>query len=144
MNRVSWWFTRIRPKYTSGWLPASAHVRGVPDRANSWTHRFIVQSLKPGLYMDGKTPAFALRVRKRRKAWSLSNNRTKVRLGHYSDLKLAEARRRGFAALGTPVGENETSMTWVKNMLLDLRKPIANASAKEGRDIENDEGLRRP
>ncbi|MCA1530484.1 Arm DNA-binding domain-containing protein [Bradyrhizobium yuanmingense] len=94
--------------------------------------------------MDRKTPAFALRVRKRRKAWVVVNNRTKVRLGHYPDLKLAEARRRGFAALGTPVGENETSMTWVKNMLLDLKKPIDNASAKEGRDIENDEGLRCP
>ena len=82
--------------------------------------------------MDRKTPAFALRVRKSRKTWIVLKQPHQIRLGHYPDLKLAEARRRGFAALGTPVGENETSMTWVKNMLLDLRKPIDNASAKEG------------
>ncbi|MFK4535166.1 hypothetical protein ABIA00_003349 [Bradyrhizobium ottawaense] len=68
-----------------------------------------VQSLKPGLYMDRKTPAFGLRVGKRRKTWIVLKepNRTKIRLGHYPHLKLAEARRRAFVALGTPVGEKE-------------------------------------
>jgi len=59
-------------------------------------------------------------------------------------MKLAEVRRRCFAALGTPVGENEKSMTWVKNMLLDLKKPIDNASAKEGGETSRMMGLRRP
>ncbi|MEY9279831.1 MULTISPECIES: hypothetical protein [Bradyrhizobium] len=74
----------------------------------------------------------------------MSNNRINIRLGHYPDLKCAEARRRGFASLGTPVGEDETSMTWVKNMLLDLKKPIDNASAKEGGETSKMMGLRRP
>ncbi|MCA1360854.1 hypothetical protein I6F14_10080 [Bradyrhizobium sp. IC3069] len=74
----------------------------------------------------------------------MSNNRTNIRLGDYPDLKFAEARRRGFAALGTPVGENETSMTWVKNMLLDLKKPIDNASAKEGGETSKMMGAKAP
>ncbi|WP_271595842.1 MULTISPECIES: hypothetical protein [unclassified Bradyrhizobium] len=74
----------------------------------------------------------------------MSNNRTKIRLGHYPDLKVAEVRRRGFAALGTPVAENETSMTWVKNMLLDLEKPIDNASAKEGGETSRMMGAKAP
>lgn len=71
-----------------------------------------VQSLKPGLYMDRKTPGFGLRVGKRRKTWIVLKepNRTKLRLGHYPDLKLAEARRRAFIALGTPVGQKEISI----------------------------------
>lgn len=71
-----------------------------------------VQSLKPSLYMHRKTPAFGLRVGKRRKTWMILKepNRTKIRLGHYPDLKLAEARRRAFVALGTPAGQKEISI----------------------------------
>lgn len=71
-----------------------------------------VQSLKPGLYMDRKTPAFGIRVGKRRKTWIVLKepNRTKIRLGHYPDLPLVEARRRAFVALGTPVGQKEISI----------------------------------
>jgi integrase len=54
--------------------------------------------------MDRKTPAFGMRVGKSRKTWIVLRepNRTKVRLGHYPDLPLIEARRRAHIALGTP------------------------------------------
>lgn len=91
-----------------------------------------VQSLKPGLYMDRKTPAFGLRVGKRRKTWIVLKepNRTKIRLGHYPDLKLAEARRRAFVALGTPVGEKEISIEFEQAKLVFVEE---NYKGKAGR-----------
>jgi len=80
-------------------------VRGVPDRAILGLTDLTVQSLKPGLYMDRKTPAFGLRVRKSRKTWIVLKQPHQIRLSHYPDEKVAEARRRGFSALGTPVGK---------------------------------------
>jgi integrase len=73
-----------------------------------------VKSLVPGLYMDRKTPAFGLRVGKNRKTWIVLKepNRTKVRLGHYPDLPLIEARRRAHVALGTPFVAKEESVSF--------------------------------
>ena len=73
-----------------------------------------VKSLGPGLYMDRKTPAFGLRVGVRRKTWIILKepNRTKIRLGHYPDLPLTEARRRAHIALGTPFAAKEISIAW--------------------------------
>lgn len=83
-----------------------------------------VQSLKPGLYMDRKTPAFGLRVGKHRKTWIILKepNRTKIRLGHYPDLKLAEARRRAFVALGTPAGQKEISIEFEQAKLVFIEE----------------------
>ena len=63
-----------------------------------------IRSLKPGLYLDQKTQAFGIRVGKRRKTWLVLKepNRTKVKLGHYPVLSLADARRKALIALGTP------------------------------------------
>ena len=63
-----------------------------------------IRSLSEGLYFDERTPSFAIRVGKYRKTWLVVKepNRTKVRLGHYPDLSLAEARRRALVAIGSP------------------------------------------
>jgi integrase len=64
--------------------------------------------------MDRKTPAFGLRVGKHRKTWIVLKepNRTKVRLGHYPDLPLTEARRRAHVALGTPFVAKDQSTSF--------------------------------
>jgi integrase len=64
-----------------------------------------VQSLKAGLYFDEKTPAFGIRVGKRRKTWLITKgqNRTKVTIGHYPALSLADARRKAQIAVGSPL-----------------------------------------
>ncbi len=65
-----------------------------------------VHSLKEGLYFDERTTSFGIRVGKNRKTWIVIKepNRTKVRLGHYPDLSLADARKRALVALGSPLG----------------------------------------
>ena len=64
-----------------------------------------IRSLKAGTYFDNKTPSFGIRVGKNRKTWIVLKgpNRTKVRLGHYPALSLADARRKAFVALGSPL-----------------------------------------
>lgn len=66
-----------------------------------------VQRLKPGLFFDSKTPAFGIRVGKTRRTWLVvrGENRTKVRLGHYPAMSLAEARKRAMLTLGSPIDE---------------------------------------
>ncbi len=63
-----------------------------------------VRQRPQGVYFDTKTPAFGNRIGKLRKAWIIikGRKRTKVRLGHYSEMSLADARNR---ALGSPMNE---------------------------------------
>jgi integrase len=63
-----------------------------------------VQTLEEGLYFDARLPSFGLRVGKTKRTWLVIKgaNRTKVRLGHYPRLKLAEARQQAHIVLGTP------------------------------------------
>jgi hypothetical protein len=63
-----------------------------------------VRSLPEGLHFDSKLPSFGIRVQKRRKTWIVVKqpNRTKVRLGYYPTLSLADARKKALIALGTP------------------------------------------
>ena len=82
-----------------------------------------VRALKPGLYMDRRTPAFGIRVGKNRKTWIVLKepNRTKVRLGHYPELALSEARRRALITLGSPFvpKENSVSVDEAKRVFLE-------------------------
>ena len=66
-----------------------------------------VQKLAPGTYFDAKTPAFGIRIGKLRKTWIIvkGQNRTKVRLGHFPEMSLSEARTRALRALGSPMHE---------------------------------------
>ena len=61
-----------------------------------------VRNLEPGIHFDKKMPAFGIRVGKLKKTWIIikGHNRTKVRLGHYPKMGLAEARKRALATLG--------------------------------------------
>jgi len=63
-----------------------------------------LRALPEGIYFDKRTPAFGIRVGKKRKTWVVLKepNRTKLRIGHYPDLSLADARRRAMVAIGTP------------------------------------------
>lgn len=63
-----------------------------------------IRSLREGVYFDDRTPSFGIRVGKNRRTWLVlkGDNRTKVRLGHYPALGLAEARRKALIALGSP------------------------------------------
>lgn len=64
-----------------------------------------IKTLPPGLYIDERTPSFALRVLKNRKTWLVikGENRTKVRIGHYPDLSLSDARKKALVAIGSPL-----------------------------------------
>jgi integrase len=63
-----------------------------------------IRALKEGVYFDTKTPAFGMRVGKRRRTWIVLKGArsTKLRLGHFPELSLSEARRRALVALGSP------------------------------------------
>ena len=63
-----------------------------------------IRALKEGVYFDIKTPAFGIRVGKRRRTWIVlkGERSTKLRLGHFPELSLSEARRRALVALGSP------------------------------------------
>lgn len=59
----------------------------------------------PGTYYDKTTPAFGLRVGKRRKTWFVVHGRERIqtRIDHYPDCPLAEARKRALVLLGSPL-----------------------------------------
>ena len=63
-----------------------------------------VRSLKSGVYFDDRTPSFGIRVGKNRKTWLVLKgaNRTKVRIGHYPQMSLQDARRKALVVLGSP------------------------------------------
>ena len=60
-----------------------------------------VRNLPEGLHLDARLPSFGIRVGKKRKTWIVikGKNRTKISLGHYPAMSLADARRRAMAEL---------------------------------------------
>jgi hypothetical protein len=73
-----------------------------------------VRSLKPGTYFDTKTPAFGMRVGKHRRTWIVlkGDRSAKVKLGHYPQLPLSDARKQALIALGSPYAPKETGLTF--------------------------------
>ncbi len=69
-----------------------------------------IRSLKEGSYYDDKTAGFGIRVGKRRRTWHVVKqpNRSKITIGYYPDLSLADARRKALVILGTPAINGET------------------------------------
>lgn len=63
-----------------------------------------VSRLKPGVYVDLKTPAFGIRVGKNRKTWFATKGRKRrtITLGHYPAVSLQDARRLALAAFIEP------------------------------------------
>ncbi|MGY4158091.1 integrase [Bradyrhizobium sp. USDA 4461] len=63
-----------------------------------------IRSLKEGNFYDDKTPGFGIRVGKHRMTWIavIGKSRTKVKLGYYPTLSLADDRKKALVALGSP------------------------------------------
>ncbi|MGA8583656.1 MAG: Arm DNA-binding domain-containing protein [Roseiarcus sp.] len=60
-----------------------------------------VRNLPEGLHLDARLSSFGIRVGKRRKTWIVikGKNRTKVSLGQYPAMSLADARKRAMVEL---------------------------------------------
>lgn len=84
-----------------------------------------IQKLTPGYHWDLKVTGFGIRVGKNRKTWLIvkGKNRTKVTIGHYPDLSLADARKKALVALGTPLAlKADISFTEAKEAYLGQNK----------------------
>jgi integrase len=68
-----------------------------------------VRTLPEGLHFDARLPSFGIRVGKRRRTWIVvkGKNRTKVSLGHYPAMSLADARKRAMAELSRSASPSE-------------------------------------
>src|ERR1700733_6941547 len=71
-----------------------------------------VRTLPEGLHLDARIPSFGIRVGKRRRTWIVikGKNRTKVSLGQYPAMSLADARRRAMAELSKAPLAYETAV----------------------------------
>jgi integrase len=63
-----------------------------------------LKALPEGLHLDTRLPSFGIRVGKRRKTWIVikGKNRTKISLGRYPAMSLADARKQAMAELSKP------------------------------------------
>jgi integrase len=68
-----------------------------------------VRNLPEGLHLDARLPSFGIRVGKKRRTWIVirGKNRTKISLGHYPAMSLADARKRAMAELSKPAASSE-------------------------------------
>ena len=66
---------------------------------------FGLRSLREGLYFDERTPAFGIRIGKRKSTWLVLKgpNRTKHRLGSFPALGYAAARKKALETLADPL-----------------------------------------
>ena len=82
---------------------SASHHSAVELRANSvpGLTDITVRTLPEGLHLDARLPSFEIRVGKRRKTWIVieGKTRTKVSLGQYPAMSLADARKRTMAEL---------------------------------------------
>jgi integrase len=71
-----------------------------------------VRNLPEGLHLDARLPSFGIRVGKKRRTWIVikGQNRTKISLGHYPALSLADARKRAMVELAKPPSASETAI----------------------------------
>ncbi len=72
-----------------------------------------VRNLPEGLHLDARLPSFGIRVGKKRKTWIVikGKNRTKISLGHYPAMSLADARKRAMVELSKPPSVSEAANT---------------------------------
>ena len=73
-----------------------------------------IRTLPKGLHLDTRLASFGIRVGKNRKTWIVirGKNRTKVSLGHYPAISLADARKRALAALAATDTDQIASLTF--------------------------------
>jgi integrase len=93
---------------------SASHDGAIESRANSvpGLTDLSVRNLPEGLHFDARLPSFGIRVGKRRKTWTVikGKNRTKISLGHYPEMSLADARKRAMAELSRPPSASETAV----------------------------------
>jgi integrase len=71
-----------------------------------------IRNLPEGLHLDARLPSFGIRVGKKRRTWIVikGRNRTKISLGHYPAISLADARKRAMAELSKSASPSETAV----------------------------------
>jgi integrase len=71
-----------------------------------------VKNLPEGLHLDARLSSFGIRVGKKRRTWIVikGKNRTKISLGHYPAMSLADARKRAMVELAKPPTASETAV----------------------------------
>jgi integrase len=93
---------------------SASHRSAIELRANSvpGLTDITVRTLPEGLHLDARLPSFGIRVGKRRRTWIVikGKNRTKISLGHYPAMSLADARKRAMAELSTSASPSETAI----------------------------------
>jgi integrase len=72
-----------------------------------------VRTLPEGLHLDTRLPSFGIRVGKRRKTWIVikGKSRTKISLGRYPAMSLADARKQAMVELSKSASPSETPIT---------------------------------
>ena len=82
---------------------SASHHSAIELRANSvpGLTDITVRTLTEGLHLDARLPSFGIRVGKRRRTWIVikGKNRTKISLGHYPAMSLADARKQAMVEL---------------------------------------------
>ena len=86
-----------------------------------------IRTLPAGLHLDTRLTSFGIRVGKKRKTWVVikGRNRTKVALGHYPAISLADARKRALLALAANEAEQITTPMFSEALSEFLEKHLA-------------------
>jgi hypothetical protein len=91
---------------------SASHHSAIELRANSvpGLTDLTVRTLSEGLHLDTRLPSFGIRVGKRRKTWIVikGKNRTKISLGRYPAMSLADARKQAMVELSRSASPSET------------------------------------
>jgi integrase len=92
---------------------SASHHSVIELRANSvpGLTDLSVRNLPEGLHLDARLPSFGIRVGKKRRTWIVikGKNRTKISLGHYPAMSLADARKRAMVELSKPPSASEAA-----------------------------------
>src|SRR5271157_5475965 len=89
--------------------PSQVRAKTVPNLTD-----LAIRTLPEGLHLDTRLTSFGIRVGKKRKTWVVikGKNRTKVALGHYPAISLADARKRALLALAASGTDQAASPTF--------------------------------
>ena len=118
----------------SRFLPATHPIEEPKTSLTDMT----VRALRPGTYFDAKTPAFGIRVGKHRRTWIVMRGRTRIRttIGHYPDMKLAEARTEAKKLLSEVPTAKRPNLTFEKARDLFLEDNHADAKPRTKKEAE--------
>ena len=93
---------------------SASHHSVIELRANSvpGLTELTVRTLPEGLHLDARLPSFGIRVGKRRKTWIVikGKNRTKISLGRYPAMSLADARKQAMVELSKSASPSATAI----------------------------------